>query len=254
MLRSSRRGYCFPSLRHSPLSSRYVRDGLDAAANRAVTPRFPVAARALTHMTSTIGGPAPTVSVVHTAVRGRARLRVGGLRHSGKLKAALERGLLGRNGIRSVSANIWTGNVLIFYDPGEDLAPLLASISEDIRGGLPPSAAAEPVDTIPAASRVTVSGGAFSFFRDLLEWLRVAGRQARTGLPSARRPAVTVAPRALPESLARPWHTLDVRHVAQFWETSLSDGLPSAVARRRLAEYGPNSLPSYKGRSPPKGS
>ena len=57
---------------------------------------------------------------MHVAVRGRARFSLPALRRSEGLKRALEAGL-GGNGIRSVSANTCTGNVLILFDPGRAL-------------------------------------------------------------------------------------------------------------------------------------
>jgi hypothetical protein len=54
-------------------------------------------------------------SLVHTAVRGRARLRIAGLRTTEALKMALEFDFDTSNGVRTLSANSITGNVLVAF-------------------------------------------------------------------------------------------------------------------------------------------
>src|SRR3979490_964411 len=60
------------------------------------------------------------IAPVHVAVRGRARFKIPALRRDHGLKHTLEAGL-GGNGIRSVSANACTGNVLILFEPSHPL-------------------------------------------------------------------------------------------------------------------------------------
>src|SRR5205085_10473805 len=57
------------------------------------------------------------IAPIHVAVRGGARFKLPALSRDDELKRTLEAGL-GGNGIRSVSANTSTGNVLILFDPG----------------------------------------------------------------------------------------------------------------------------------------
>jgi Ca2+-transporting ATPase len=71
---------------------------------------------------------------VHVAVRGRARFGIPALRRSEGLKRALEAGL-GGNGIRSVSANPCTGNVLILFDPGHALDEIERRVREVVARG-----------------------------------------------------------------------------------------------------------------------
>jgi len=71
---------------------------------------------------------------VHVAVRGRARFSLPALRRSQGLKRALEAGL-GGNGIRSVSANTCTGNVLILFDPGRALDEIERRVREVVARG-----------------------------------------------------------------------------------------------------------------------
>src|SRR5215470_8046237 len=58
-----------------------------------------------------------SVSIVplHTAVAGRARLQVAGLRGATDLATLIERGLTGFGGVHDVTANALTGNVTISY-------------------------------------------------------------------------------------------------------------------------------------------
>jgi P-type Ca2+ transporter type 2C len=62
-------------------------------------------------------------------VRGRARFNIPALRRDDGLKRALEVGL-GGNGIRAVSANPCTGNVLVLFDPGRALDEIEQRVRE----------------------------------------------------------------------------------------------------------------------------
>ena len=66
---------------------------------------------------------------MHVAVRGRARFNIPALRRDDGLKRALEAGL-GGNGIRTVSANPCTGNVLILFDPRSPLDEIERRVRE----------------------------------------------------------------------------------------------------------------------------
>ena len=71
---------------------------------------------------------------VHTAVPGRARLRVAGLRGAPFLGKFLEGGLGALEGICSVSASPLTGNVLVQYDSGASLDQIIGRIDALLRG------------------------------------------------------------------------------------------------------------------------
>ena len=58
------------------------------------------------------------VTAIHTAVPGRARYKVDGLRRSHDLKRYLEEELSRDGSVHLVSANPLTGNVLVFYETG----------------------------------------------------------------------------------------------------------------------------------------
>ena len=71
----------------------------------------------------------PTIRPVHTRVPGRIRLKIDRLYRSQRVKEQLESGLRGIAGIRSVKANVLTGNLLVIYGPeksSEEIGRLVA--------------------------------------------------------------------------------------------------------------------------------
>ena len=71
----------------------------------------------------------PAILPVHTAVPGRARFSVAGLKRNDRIRRALEAGLAGR-GIRSVTASTSTGTVLVLFETGHDLVEIARRLSE----------------------------------------------------------------------------------------------------------------------------
>jgi Ca2+-transporting ATPase len=71
----------------------------------------------------------PAVVPIHTAVPGRARFSVAGLKHNARVKQALESGLAGR-GVRSVSASTTTGTVLVCFETERDLSEITHRLDE----------------------------------------------------------------------------------------------------------------------------
>ena len=76
---------------------------------------------------------------IHTAVPGRARFSVPGLKRNDRVKRAFEAGLAGR-GIRSVSASTSTGTVLVLYETTHDLVEITRRLSESAERALDPNA------------------------------------------------------------------------------------------------------------------
>jgi Ca2+-transporting ATPase len=164
---------------------------------------------------------------VHTAVRGRARYDVRGLRGRAGLAHELERRLGSAAGILQVSASPLTGRVLVLFVAERDVEQVAALIAAAIAPA--PEAAAHPVRPgLPAA-----------LSRALVPWHRMLGRVAIT-------PA-TAAPRS--PGASPPWHTCDAQALLERFATSRSHGLEAALARRLLAAHGPNALPSPQPRS-----
>ncbi len=83
---------------------------------------------------------------VHTAVAGRARLQVAGLRGAPELAKLIERGLTGFGGVHDVSASALTGNVTVFYAGATSLDQIISRIAALLRGEIVPAGdEAEPL-------------------------------------------------------------------------------------------------------------
>lgn len=84
----------------------------------------------------------PAVMPVHTALPGRARFSVAGLKRNERVRRALETGLAGR-GIHSVTASTRTGTVLVLFEGGRDLVEITRRLGEAAERALNPQAPAE---------------------------------------------------------------------------------------------------------------
>jgi Ca2+-transporting ATPase len=80
-----------------------------------------------------------SIAPVHTAVAGRARLHVAGLRGAPELAKLVERGLTGFDGVRDVSASVLTGNVLVFHAAPTTLDHIISRIAALLRGDIAPA-------------------------------------------------------------------------------------------------------------------
>src|SRR5215471_9532016 len=76
---------------------------------------------------------------VHTAVAGRARLKVAGLRGAPELAKLIERGLTGFGGAHDVSANALTGNVTVCYAGSTSLDQIISRTAALLRGEIVPA-------------------------------------------------------------------------------------------------------------------
>ena len=165
--------------------------------------------------------------VVHESVAGRGRLKIPGLYRNEQLRENLEAHLLGMDDIRSVRANILTGNLVIEYVAKQNLEIYLREIIDFLEGelGQPVLRHSEGIDH-PATA-------AFKAEK--------AGKKAKAPIqqPSAGYQA----------QAEHFWHVLPSQRVMEILNSNDS-GLPSPIARQRLAEYGPNALTQYRARSP----
>ena len=164
------------------------------------------------------------VAVVHQASPGRIRVKVSGLRRSEPFKEQIESHLVGLDYVRSASANALTGNVLILFRSGSDVARLIGELEILARranqGRVP-----EPVRSGSAA--------------------KACADRPAAPRPTRAKNAAPVTPTDVPKS---DWHLQTQEEVARKLESSV-DGLPPGTALARLAEYGPNALSVSKPRS-----
>ena len=170
------------------------------------------------------------ISAIHTSVPGRARLRVAALRGHPEIKTALESGLAGKPGIHGASANVLTGNVLVFYDGARTLPEVIGLIEIVMTDAGP--AEAPPPGPLPAPAP------AASGRPSILEFFKALWR--RTPAPDSSPPVPAQAPP--PAEPDVPWHRTDANAVVRFWRSSRAEGLRSADAAGRLAIYGANAI------------
>jgi P-type Ca2+ transporter type 2C len=151
---------------------------------------------------------------LHTAVPGRARFKVAGLHRNDGLKRSLELALTYRDGVRSASGSVLTGNILILFDPQITLSVVQGWLEDAVRAR--------------ESSRASSA-------------LHEAPRAVWQGFAPE--------PPVLAEHRAPAWHRRPASEIATELETSLETGLTAAVAASRLAESGPNKLPAQEPRS-----
>jgi P-type Ca2+ transporter type 2C len=75
-----------------------------------------------------------TTTVVHCAVEGRIRLRVGAIHRDPALAATVARVAGAREGVRGASANARTGTLLVFFEPALSATAVREGVDELVRG------------------------------------------------------------------------------------------------------------------------
>jgi len=155
----------------------------------------------------------PAVLPIHTAVPGRARFSVAGLKRNDRVRRALEAGLAGR-GIRSVTASTATGTVLVLFESGHDIVGITRRLGEVAERALDP-ATPDPNTARAAWHAIDADKviGAVESDRLGLSEAEAKARLLATGgnaiPPSSistkfpRPPRDTPAPKSMPQSRAR---------------------------------------------------
>ena len=161
------------------------------------------------------------VRPIHTAVRGRARFRVRGLRRSEALARYLEDRLPGAEGIRDFSVSVFTGNILVHFEPGHD-----------------PGTVALRIEALIPGFGTAERGGASAGHRPA----------AADAVPTGRRKLRLFVKKAEKQETV-PWHRLGADQAASLLGTSRQFGLSPESAGILLKKYGPNLLPESVPRS-----
>jgi Ca2+-transporting ATPase len=180
------------------------------------------------------------VEPLHTAVSGRARLRVQGLYRSIPLAARLEQTLRAHPGVRSVRASPRTGNLLVLFDPALGLQEVCRIIESAME------ATDHQVVPLPrrpgrlSAKRTRMSASIAS------AWLR-AGTALR-GAGSKRNGKGQVIHVEFPHA-ETPWHLLATEEILEQLQSSRTTGLPGERLQELLSRYGPNALPRAEPRA-----
>lgn len=165
--------------------------------------------------------PVARITAVHTAVPGRARLKIGGLRRSPSLQRAVEAMLPRVSCLRCVEASTLTGNVLVFYDgrvsPRELIECLTAALAEAM-------VANSPVESAPRAKPTRRRGLH-------IPWSWGAGEKPADDVQSPS------------PSKCLDWHAKTGDEVLALLQSSATEGLAHQEAASRLHRFGPNELP-----------
>jgi Ca2+-transporting ATPase len=171
------------------------------------------------------------IQAIHTKVPGRARYRIEGLYRSPPLKKLLEFQLSQHSDILRVSARVSTGNLLVYYNSGNDHESIASLIAEVLTE-------AEATAEMPAEEGNT-------------EGSRERSRE-KSSPRAEEEPAWHSAAKRLLSSRdqeGRPWHALDVDSVLSTLGVDRETGLPDETAGLRLKRDGENVLPESVPRS-----
>ncbi len=150
------------------------------------------------------------IEALHTAVPGRARLRVAGLRRNAALARRLDACLAGAPGVTAWETSILTGRVLVRFHRDSALGDILQWLEGRLAGTGPPDEAPGP-----SAPR------------------RLSQRSGDGSSPAGN---------------GHAWHALAGHRALELLESIRGDGLSRDEAAGRLARYGPNRLPRSRRR------
>ena len=167
------------------------------------------------------------MQAVHTAVKGRVRYKVTGLYRSDTLKSHLESKLSEKEGICRVSVNILTGNILVYFNSGNNhhlISLLITDIVTEYRRETSPP---KPLRTEEKKKSD----------RERTEDRKTGRRRLRKLIFQAE------------EQKDKPWHLMEARDVLNRLELSEDTGLSVESVRENLKKYGPNLLPESVPRS-----
>jgi Ca2+-transporting ATPase len=166
----------------------------------------------------------PRITAVHTAVPGRARLRIAGLRGSPMLKRTVEATLPRVSCLRRVEASTLTGNALVFYDGRVSSVELVNCLAV---------ALADAVGTVPPAESAPTSK---------------SSRHCSGFNPRNRTKGAKPANGAGQHPLGEPsnWHARAGEEVLATLQSSAESGLAHAEVAARRRRFGPNVLPKAR--------
>ena len=165
-----------------------------------------------------------TVTALHTAVKGRTRLKVPGLVHCDALKIDLETGFTRQPKIRSATASTLTGNLLVHHATDLNWQQVCSMVADFLT---------ERTLKNPAAPTPNYSD--------------FSGRQngfSSNGPSTDSQRLLSKAP--VPDM---PWYQKDRISVLNMLNCDRQKGLPGHYALQRLNDWGPNDISELKGRS-----
>ncbi len=177
------------------------------------------------------------VSVVHDAVKGRARFEVSGLYRSDSLKSGIEAALAGRIGITGFSVSILTGRVLVLYNSGNTVESVGKVIEVAVKS-YSSNGRSRANGRRPAQTEVTASAHE-------RKRIGLTGKKDRDKSRRLLRRSITHAA----EQDVEQWHSKNAFEVLDVVSVSPKAGLSGSAAEERLKKFGPNLLPESVPRS-----
>jgi Ca2+-transporting ATPase len=169
-----------------------------------------------------------SIQPIHTTVSGRDRYKVEGLYRSESLKQHLEARLVAIDSIHAVSANAWTGILLVHFDPARSAAEIIVLL--------------ETVVTEHRGKRANDARGHSHISPD-----SAGGRVDRSQTHSTAAPPSRHTLRrriaAAEAQTEAPWHLMEADAVAAQFETSTVLGLSQQRVAANYRQYGPNVMP-----------
>lgn len=171
------------------------------------------------------------VREIHNVVRGRTRYEVKGLYRRPSLKERIEEMLAGHADITFVSANVYTGHVLVLFKAESNGRRITQLLKDVVLAFFQAIAPGTPCPT-PVSSESRVAADA----------------SAPNALKTCRLPAPrsSTVPTAIED---RPWHLMDQRLVLRVLNSDQELGLTRETAEENRRRYGANLIPRTSGRS-----
>ena len=175
------------------------------------------------------------VQAIHTAVPGRVRYKVEGLYHSEALKKFIELRLGEQKGIKSVSANPLTGNVLISFNSHNTPVGLIRRLEKVVKEYRRQSSNSVEVDL--GSRRIRK---------------RPSTAQSESLSPQTGDKQLAQSPvqhQYTKDQPIKSWHLMSAQEVLTSLKTRQAKGLSPQTVQRHLRTYGPNVLPEAEARS-----
>lgn len=179
------------------------------------------------------------ITIRHSAVSGRIRLKVNALYRSNVLKNYIENTLKSNDCVTRFSINVLTGNVLVFHNHDSSYTTIILLIEK---------AVSLYSQTYPETLNLKKQVKPLITGIPLKKTLKTRSKAVVKAKKHFVSHAVSLDSSRLAEADVH-WHTIDINQAVSSLKTSAQLGLSSKAAAERYALYGPNELKPSKPRS-----
>jgi Ca2+-transporting ATPase len=189
----------------------------------------PLRAQLRSALSKPVAGPfpaerSPAVRIIHSSVKGRARFSIDGLYRSEALKKHLESNLGTISSIISISANMITGNMLVFFRVEEthrEISLLIDRIVGEYR---------QARDIDAGTCGVNDDKRTNNHYAYEKSNHKVSRRKLRKFVAQSE------------EQEEKHWHLMKSDDVAAYFGSSTLNGLPASTVEEHYKKFGPNLL------------